>query len=103
MTIEEFNYFVNSLTLLKTSLSNNLPYVSGRMRSSVKAYAGVNINDSNQVLGTMTIEVPYAKFVNYGFVDHPNSIKLKRDYKIVERTLTNTLRAIYQSKGATVE
>ena len=68
-----------------------LPKVTGNMVSKTAAYIthGTKIGEFAKI----TIQVPYAQFVNYGFENHPHSKKLGRDYMIVEHTLRNSLRA----------
>lgn len=78
-----------------------LPKVTGNMVSKTAAYFTHGTKTGE--FAKITIEVPYAQFVNYGFENHPHSKKLSRDYMIVENTLKNSLRARTGIMGGTVK
>ena len=73
-----------------SDLQANLPKVSGNMVRNTKIISSWG---NGEMIGELIIDVPYARFVNYGFENHPNSHKLARDYKIVETTIKNSLEA----------
>ena len=85
MDEQEWN---NILQGCLADLQANLPKVTGQMTRKTRAIS----TWGNDVIGEIIIEVPYATFVNYGFKKHPNSKKLKRDYKIVETTIKHSLK-----------
>lgn len=76
-------------------LQANLPKVSGNMVRNTRLIISFNQPISSKI----EIDVPYATFVNYGYLEHPNSKKLARDYEIVERTIKNSINA--RTEGAT--
>ena len=85
----------NLLSGIVADLQANLPKVTGNMARNTRAYS----TWGQDVIGHIEINVPYAKFVNYGFEQHPNSKKLARDYHIVEKTIKNSI--IARTEGAT--
>ena len=68
------------------------PVVTGNLKSSVQF---IRMTDDGFVVGVgikktgMAGSSPanYASFVNYGYLKHPKSKKLKRDYRFVERAV----------------
>lgn len=86
MDEQEWNILLSGIV---ADLQANLPKVTGNMTRNTRAYA----TWGQDVIGHIEINVPYAKFVNYGFEKHPNSKKLARDYHIVEKTIKNSINA----------
>ena len=86
--------------MIMQSVTNNIraraPYKTGALKSSIKFIAS---DTSSEMFGKIDIDVPYATFVDYGYLTHPKSSKLKRDYLFVEKGIRNALKVIVNKSG----
>lgn len=87
MNEKDWVLILNGVT---ADLKASMPKVTGNLVRNIRAY---NSYGKGDVLGRISIEVPYATFVNYGYENHQKSEKLKRDYKLVEKTIKNSINA----------
>lgn len=84
---------------IANSIRARAPRVSGNLAMNVKAYA----TGSGDEIGVISIEVPYASFVNYGYLTHPNSSKLRKDYLFVENAIRNELKILVSKYGGYIK
>lgn len=54
---------------------------------------------TGNMIGKITLDTNYANFVNYGYLTHPRSYKLKSDYMFVEKTINNQLKNLVFKYG----
>ena len=97
MNTQELN---DVLKLCKSSLVAGVPKVTGRMARSIAIYNMSAVNSKE--VAKIVIDVPYARYVNYGYLNHPNSAKLRSDYLLIERIIRNSLRASCSRYGGVV-
>lgn len=74
------------------------PKVSGNLAFNTRFY-GTGFGD---IWGHIVIDTPYAAFVDYGHITHPNSKKLSKDYLYVEKAINRSLRIYMRKKGLKV-
>lgn len=86
--------YIDLMQGIIADLQANLPKVTGNMVRNTRMI----VSFGEEVSSKIEINVPYANFVNYGYEKHPKSKKLERDYKIVERTIKNSINA--RTEGA---
>ena len=88
--------------LIMQSITANVrahaPYRTGYLRSSIRFSVSANAGNED-VFGKLSIDADYSSFVNYGYVTHPNSRKLKRDYLFVEKSIKNSLKNMMYKMG----
>ena len=77
----------------------SLPQRTGNLKMSVHALL---VNNGKGEFGRITITAPYARFVNYGFEHHNKSKLLREDYKIVEKSIANSLKVYLAKYGGIV-
>ncbi len=84
---------------LMIGIVNNMraraPKVSGNLANSIQ----YSITASSGIWGVISIDTPYSRFVNYGYINHPNSTKLSRDYLFVEKAIKNELKNVLYKYG----
>lgn len=51
------------------------------------------------IFGKITIDVLYAQFVDYGYLEHENSRLLKKDYLFVEKGIRDELKNLVTKYG----
>lgn len=54
---------------------------------------------NGSIFGKLSIDVPYAQFVDYGHLQYPNSALLDKDYLFVENGLKNELQNLVKKYG----
>lgn len=54
---------------------------------------------TGNIIGKITLDTEYAQFVNYGYLTHPRSYKLKNDFMFVEKSLINQLKNLVTKYG----
>lgn len=85
--------------LMVNQIRAKAPKVTGNLARNIR-FNGVGFGD---VWGHITIDVPYASFVNYGKIVHPNSKKLSKDYLFVEKSIKQVLKIALERYGGQVK
>lgn len=82
------------VTEIQANLQASTPYKSGNLKASTRL-----LSSYGDTWAIIKIDTPYASFVNYGALEHPNSAKLNKDYMYVENSLRNSLKILVERYG----
>lgn len=85
--------------LMCQGIVNNIRARAPKVTRNLVRHTNFIAYKTGNMIGKITLDTEYARFVNYGYLTHPRSYKLKSDYMFVEKAINNELKNIVFKNG----